>query len=451
MTQFKSHGLLLPDCLAIKNHVAQALNRYWSKTALPVKALPVRELNLKYAGGVPLKLVGIRMPPWAQEFAVQGELLVPAEAVPQSISTLENSDAWMEIDWFLAVFLLLECWHERSFETFHGPIHSYSFRLKGWDSRVWEYAWVNRIALFLRSWAAQSASLDVSELLGDLPNANVLLTHDVDAVSKTWSIRVKQSLFILFRSVRSLKKLDIPAAIKNIKKAAEFFLVQNDWSLIKGLSNREKLLGVRATYHFYGGGAPTSFRQWLFDPGYDLASEELKDLIVHVTAQGHEIGLHPGYDNWHDPTHLSSEIHNLNNAISTPVYYCRQHWLRFSWEKTWPAQSKAGLRLDTTLMFNDRPGFRNASAVKWAPWKLTSEDSSTHFSAMPTMVMDSHLYDYLDLTPVERKNQIERWFNEVALVRGEVAVLWHPHTLAKDYDWTDGFDAVLRQIALLRS
>ena len=48
---------------------------------------------------------------------------------------------------------MLECWHERIWEKKFGPIHSYSFRLKGWDNRVWDYAWVNRIALFLKSWS----------------------------------------------------------------------------------------------------------------------------------------------------------------------------------------------------------------------------------------------------------------------------------------------------------
>ena len=46
-------------------------------------------------------------------------------------------------------FLMLECWHERLFEKDNGPIHSYGYKLKNWDTRAWERAWVNRMALFL--------------------------------------------------------------------------------------------------------------------------------------------------------------------------------------------------------------------------------------------------------------------------------------------------------------
>ena len=42
---------------------------------------------------------------------------------------------------------MLEGWHERIWEKVHGCIHSYSFRLKGWDTRAWDHAWVNRCYL----------------------------------------------------------------------------------------------------------------------------------------------------------------------------------------------------------------------------------------------------------------------------------------------------------------
>ena len=57
-----------------------------------------------------------------------------------------------KVDWWTAIFLLMEGWHERIWEKTRGVIHSYSFKLKDWDTRAWDHAWVNRIALFLRKW-----------------------------------------------------------------------------------------------------------------------------------------------------------------------------------------------------------------------------------------------------------------------------------------------------------
>ena len=97
---------------------------------------------------VPLKLVSVNLPNWADSCGIESRLLVPQECVDKN----NNSIEWWKVDWWLAIFLMLECWHERVWESIHGSIHSYSYRLKNWDSRVWDHAWVNRICLFLRKW-----------------------------------------------------------------------------------------------------------------------------------------------------------------------------------------------------------------------------------------------------------------------------------------------------------
>ena len=113
---------------------------------------------------------------------------------------------------------------------------------------------------------------------------------------------------------------------------------------------------------------------------------------------------------------------------------CRQHWLRFAWKNTWAAQSEAGIQVDTTLMFNDRPGFRSAAATTWAPWN-TDTRKEHNLLITPTMLMDSHFYDYQPMTSAERRAAMRHWIGEVRAVSGEIAVVWHPHTLTSDYGW----------------
>ena len=155
--------------------------------------------------------------------------------------------------------------------------------------------------------------------------------------------------------------------------------------------------------------------------------------------------MHPGFESWDNPEALLAQKKSLEAASGVTISSVRQHWLRFSWAKTWASQESVGLTLDTTLMFNDKPGFRNASLLCWHPWNSVSGEPFT-MQALPSMLMDSHFYDYLQLNDIERKEEMSLWIKECMAVSGEVAVLWHPHTLSNDYGWSSGFSQLLKLI-----
>jgi hypothetical protein len=135
----------------------------------------------------------------------------------------------------------------------------------------------------------------------------------------------------------------------------------------------------------------------------------------------------------------------LQSLVSAPVTACRQHWLRFSWRETWAAQSAAGLEQDTTLMFNDRPGLRVGAALAWAPWDPL-QGRAHAVSELPTVLMDSHFYDYEPMESEQRRAAFRYWIDEIVAVGGQAAVLWHPHTLASDYGWKEGFGELISQL-----
>jgi len=416
----------------LKRHVLFAMQRYWSTSNEAVANLPIREVLFPEAFG-PLRLVFVLLPKWASECGVDGQLAVPVEACLNPLDPV-----WDDVDWWLASFLMLECWHERAWELDHGPIHSYSQWLKDWDVRVWDHAWVNRIALFFRKWAAHHSQRPEEELFGLLPQPEFVMTHDVDAVSKTIPIRLKQGAFNLFNVGRLIFRGEVRLAMIRFKQAIKFLFSLENWWTFDRLIEQERQAGIRSHFNFFFDRRRKTFMRWFFDPNYDISTPQLSCFIRKICLEGWVVGLHPTFDAWQDSMLIYAQRKGVEFILDGEVKTCRQHWLRFSWEGTWAAQSQAGIYLDTTLMFNDRPGFRAAVAMSWAPWD-SSAGCAHNLSVLPTVLMDSHFYDYHQMTTSERRAAIFAWLGEVRAVGGKIAVVWHPHTLTNDYGWMDGF------------
>lgn len=420
--------------------VLSALDRYWPGQESLVSGLPVLEVEFPGVSG-PLRLQNVALPPWAASCGFEGALLVPVEAC-------KHGCEWQQVDWWLAGFLLLECWHERCWERRHGPIHSYSLRLKGWDSHVWDRAWVNRIALFLRRWAGRTQQLQEHILFGELPQPEIFLTHDVDAVTKTFAIRLKQTTFHAFNGVRNLAQGRLAASLRQFAKAGRFMLSRGDYWNFDYISQLEERHGLRSHYYVYGGAAgwQRSSLQMLLDPAYDVLDPNLAQQLRTLRQRGWAVGLHQSFGAWADTDLMRKEKLKVEQALDAPVEICRQHWLRFSWERTWLAQEQAGFTLDTTLGFNDRPGFRNGAAMRVRPWDPDS-NRPLRLESLPMVVMDSHLYDYMDLQDSERFNEMRRWIEEIRVVHGTATVIWHQHVLDHDYGWKNGLESLAASLS----
>jgi hypothetical protein len=437
-------ALSLPAASALRSHVLQALGRYWPSGGAILEVLPVPTVQPARIAGA-LRLVGVSLPAFGADAACEGRLLVPCEACSGGGDEVD----WRAVDWWLAAFLLLEGWHERAWERAHGPIHSYGLRLRGWDARVWDRAWVNRIALWLRTWAAQHTGSTEHGLFGERPRAAIELTHDVDAVSKTLPIRLKQSAFLAFNALRLAGRGRVRDAAARVAHAGRFLFGAEDWWMLERVRAAEHAAGLRATFHFYADERRKGVVAWLLDPGYDVCEARVARFVRELGPSGWRVGLHQSHDAWRAAGAMRRQRERLEAVAATSVDRCRQHWLRFAWDETWAAQESAGLHRDATLMLNDRAGLRTAAAIAWKPWDAR-RGAAHAIVVLPTVLMDSHLYDYAPLGDVERRATLRRWLDEIVAVGGEAAVLWHPHTLTRDYGWSDGFAELLdglREIA----
>ena len=425
-----------------REYVLNSMERYWGKGRALVASLPVVDHGLPASISVASDGVEIVLPDWSGNAGVDGILLIPDWAAEQA------GNNWERVDWYAVCFWYLHCCAEREYESQKGPAHSYSYRLVGLDTAFWSRAWVNRIALFLRKWAAALAHDDELSLFGVLPGAKIHLTHDVDAVSKTQAIRFKQTAFHGFNACRYLLKGKFGDAVHKLGKALRFLFSQDDYWCFDQIISLEEKLGVKSTFNFYAGkpGNARTYKERLLDPAYSVHMDRLREQIQHMSKAGWNIGLHPSFDAWSDNERLVNEKKTLEAALADSVTVCRQHWLRFSFEKTWRNQEQAGFKLDTTLGFNDRSGFRNGAALKITPWDESRHSPMQDFSILPLVLMDSHLYDYELYAEEQRHEQIRYWIDEIKAVAGEATIVWHQRVMSRDYQWSEGYRYLLNEV-----
>ena len=422
---------------------ARALERYWPGRSDILPAAPELGPSPAPEASAPPRMTVVPLPEWASDLAVAGGLLVPAHTAPNAAAA-----DWEKTDWLEACFWYLHGAGEREHENRNGPVHSFAYRLRGWDGRIWDRAWANRIALFLRRLAARRLGRSEQEIFGPLPSARLALTHDVDAVRKTVPIRLKQTAFKLFGAASELRRGRLPESWRKLKAAAAFLVGKDNYWCFDRIRRLEADQGLTGWWMFYGGrgGWARHPREVLFDPFYRVderrISEELRDLV----RSGSKVGLHQSFGAWRDSALMVRERLALEAALGERVTLCRQHWLRFSWAETWAAQEAAGFDLDCTLGFNDRPGFRNGAALRYHPWKpdLSGE---MRIESLPMVLMDSHLYDYAGLKPEEIGPAVDAWIDEVRLVRGEASIIWHQRVFSRDYGWRPGYERVLARAA----
>ena len=413
---------------------AEAARRYWPDHVDEVAAmLSEGDGGVIEPGSLPPRLVEVEMPTWMTRGPVNGVLLAPSHLV-------EDCD-WRSVDWIAVALWFLDCVAERAHEAKSGPIHSYSLRLRGWDDRHWSRAWVNRIAMSIRTRLARDASRDESAWFGQFPAPRFDCSHDLDALRKHASLRVKQATFRAFNGVRSGLRGRFGPMLSSVTGAVRFIAFPGDYDCLDAILRSESDLGVPSVFHVFPGGP----RRRLFDPKYDVRTKSVADRLRMLRDHECEIGLHPGFDAFDDHRALERGAESLNSILGIRPTRIRQHWLRFTFSDTWIAQQRAGFLIDSTLGFNDRPGFRAAAAMRFKP--LLGDCRATSLIALPLILMDSHLHDYLGLESSECGAEADRWIDEVIEVGGEGSINWHQRVIHPDYGWAGSWSHVLSRIA----
>ncbi len=198
----------------------------------------------------------------------------------------------------------------------------------------------------------------------------------------------------------------------------------------------EAEVGAKSTFLFL----PQHYaRPHYSDGGYRYADRvrfegracSVAEMMREIHDRGWEVGLHASWHACDSADELRRQKEQIETVIDAEVTSVRHHHLHFDIRRTPRLHQEAGLRVDSSLGFNDNIGFRQGTSY---PWPLHDFDARGELDVLelPLVVQDKCLIDILGCGNEELAlDWAERIIDRVEAVGGLLTLLWHPGTLAR--------------------
>lgn len=129
------------------------------------------------------------------------------------------------------------------------------------------------------------------------------------------------------------------------------------------------------------------------DVEYDAARRCYRRLYATLQAGGWEVGLHAAYATRESPDGIASQVKRLDSLTGGTARGIRHHYLQVDHQnpdRSLMDHARAGLRYDTSIGFNDCPGFRAGAALPYQPCDVT-RGAGRDFVELPLSIADMHL------------------------------------------------------------
>lgn len=170
-----------------------------------------------------------------------------------------------------------------------------------------------------------------------------------------------------------------------------------------------------------------------YDRSVSYKNENYRRLILKLSQIG-KIGIHPSYASNNNQKLLSIEIKRLKEIAGIKVDRSRQHFLKIELPGTYRSLIKQGIKSDYSMGYASQPGFRASIATPFFFFDLI-DDRATKLKITPFQVMDVTLMQYLNKTPAEAVEIIEKLMKETAVVGGTFISLWHNESMSDEGKW----------------
>ncbi len=248
------------------------------------------------------------------------------------------------------------------------------------------------------------------------------LGHDVDMLFK-W--RFRSALRLLLESplyvFRGRFRLLARQWRELYRKLAEG---EDPWFLVEEMIDLEKRRGLVSTFFFLAESHDHKTYR------YHLYKAAVRALLSRVREAGFELALHGGWYSFADREKLQDQKVMLDRCAGIESDVTRQHYLRFDPSRSWVDQLVCGFGTDSSLGWNDRPGFRAGTSLPFFPWD-PAEQEALPILELPLVLMDSQFYFDGPLQEREAAEQIRSLVDILARSGGLLTANWHPHVLCE--------------------
>lgn len=346
-------------------------------------------------------------------------------------------------DLFWNAFVFLSRYEEYLVYKKGKSTHSYSFFHPRKDKRTFFIPIVNMIFNALEKLIIQH----FPHLRFEEKKSLVIdFSHDVDYISKTLQLRLKQTAMNCFNIFKSIKKFNI--FIQNIRRVISFLVSSPSYWCFDYWRQIEKKYGIRSTFYIYAKvNKNVNIKSWLLDPSYDIEKENrLKAAIKELINEGFKIGLHGSFNSAIDPDLLRKEKEKLESILGINIEKVRQHWLNYDEDITPHAHEKL-FEFDSTIGWNDIMGFRAGIASLYHPYSFKYK-RKLNYVVIPLVIMDSHVYDYA------RSNSHDSLEKVISIIKKAekfskkpyISICWHQRVCSDDYKWNILYEELLKNV-----
>ena len=309
---------------------------------------------------------------------------------------------------------------------------------------------VNAYLVLFTRWVEERFGV---RLPGPLPPGKrcaVILSHDADdpldpTPRKFLWLAARNLPYHPFRAARCLSWWMISAA-KRLRGENR----DRHW-LFEDIMKAEDRWGFRSTFFFsvvpaFARGASR------LDVLYDVHQKQFAPLFRKLSAEGWEIGLHASYHARQSYHRIAEEKRTLEQAAGAAVLGNRHH----CWHTGWPFwatlqdHARAGLQYDSSVAFNETPGYRLGIAF---PCHLWDPGSGERISTLqiPCAVMDGAYFYRPNQTVEAVLKHFDGLLQGLKRCLGAVAICWHVRTsypASRRFElWGKAYLEILRLLA----
>jgi hypothetical protein len=166
-----------------------------------------------------------------------------------------------------------------------------------------------------------------------------------------------------------------------------------------------------------------------YDVAYDVRHAQVAAVFADLAKAGAEIGVHLSLQARQSAAQVGRERTRLEEALGRQIRSARHHWwaLGPDWWRTLRAHGEAGLLVDCSFGFNDRPGFRRGITLPFRAFDPEANETLSLWS-LPTIAMDHSIFD--GTAPLEEGiARLQGLLVTTEAVGGALVLDWHANEL----------------------